>query len=52
MSGFNFTEGEWKTPPASAAPGGKSPVLLGLNKTKVTNKISILPAAEVFAYVR
>ena len=29
MSGSNLTWGRWKTP-TSAAPGGKSPVLLGL----------------------
>ena len=32
MSGSNFTEGGGKQP-HSAAPGGKSPVLLGLSKT-------------------
>ena len=30
MSGSNFTEGVENNPPSSAAPGGKSPVLLGL----------------------
>ena len=31
MFGSNFTEGGGKHPPPSAAPGRKSPVLLGLN---------------------
>ena len=30
MSGSNFTEGGVENTPLSAAPGGKSPVLLGL----------------------
>ena len=36
MSGTNLTEGGRKHPPPSAAPGGRSPVLLGLSdKTKI-----------------
>ena len=44
MSGSNFTEGVENTPPPSAVPEAKSPVLLGLMSNK---KVTIALSLEI-----